>query len=125
MLIVSRPKLFPDNWIYIHDPSVKVGRIENYNNWTREMVSRPDVTCLELEYFCNKNSDLWRMADPEIINLAKSELEQLRLAKGAEVIDGCVVRVEKAYPVQDSNYRSNVDIIRQAMARLKNLQTIG
>jgi protoporphyrinogen oxidase len=124
-LIVNHSNLFPDNWIYVHDPTVKVGRIENYNNWTHEMAARPDATCLEMEYFCAKNDALWRMNDAEVIELAKRELEQLGLAKTGEVIDGCVVRVEKAYPVYDAKYRQNVDIIRQALARFENLQVVG
>ena len=124
-LIVNRTNLFPDNWIYIHDPAVKVGRIENYNNWTREMAPQPNATCLELEYFCSMNDELWQMADAEVMGLAKRELEKLGLAKADEVIDGCVVRVEKAYPVYNADYRQNVDIIRQSLSRLKNLQVVG
>lgn len=124
-LIVGRTNLFPDNWIYVHDPAVKVGRIENYNNWTVEMAPQPNMTCLEMEYFCTKNDGVWQMNHAEIIDLAKRELEHLGLAKAAEVTDGCVVRVEKAYPVYDADYRHNVDIIRQALSQLENLQVVG
>ena len=124
-LIVNRTDLFPDNWIYVHDPMVKVGRIDNYNNWTREMISQPDVTCLELEYFCNKNDGFWKMSDDEVLAFAKYELQKLGLANGAEVLDGCVARVEKAYPVYDDSYQDNVNIIRSSLARFKNLQLIG
>ena len=104
---------------------MKVSRIENYNNWTREMVPQPNATCLEMEYFCTKNDGLWQMTNAEMIGLARRELEQLGLAKTDEVIDGCVVRVEKAYPVYDADYRHNVDIIRQALSRFENLQVVG
>lgn len=124
-LIVNATDLFPDNWIYVHDPAVKVGRIENYNNWTREMAPHPNATCLEMEYFCKKNDGLWRMSDAEIIELAKGELEQLGLVNADAVVDGCVVRVEKAYPVYDADYRQNVDVIRQALSRFENLQVVG
>lgn len=124
-LIVNATDLFPDNWIYVHDPAVKVGRIENYNNWTREMAPHPNATCLEMEYFCVKNDDLWRMSDAEIIKLAKGELEQLGLVNADAVVDGCVVRVQKAYPVYDADYRHNVDIIRRALSRFENLQVVG
>lgn len=124
-MIVSRTELFPDNWIYVHDPGVKVGRIDNFNNWTREMADRPGVTCLEFEYFCSQNDAFWGKTDEEIFFLAKQELEKLGLAKASEVLDGCVVRVEKAYPVYDAEYRRNVNIIRGALARIENLQNIG
>jgi protoporphyrinogen oxidase len=124
-LIVNRTDLFPDNWIYVHDPAVKVGRIDNYNNWGKEMNSQPNTTCVELEYFCSHDDALWRTDDPDLIALAKRELEQLGLAKATEVLDGCVVRVEKAYPVYDANYRRNVDRIRRTLARFENLQVAG
>ncbi|HEX4264372.1 MAG TPA: NAD(P)/FAD-dependent oxidoreductase [Verrucomicrobiae bacterium] len=124
-IIVDRPDLFPDTWIYVHDSSVKVGRIQNYNNWGGEMTARPGASCLELEYFCNKHDGLWDTDDAGILQLAKRELEQLGLAKAAEVVDGCVVRVEKAYPVYDAHYRNNVDTIRKALAPLENLQAVG
>jgi protoporphyrinogen oxidase len=124
-LIVNRTQLFPDNWIYVHDPEVRVGRIENFNNWTAEMAGRPDVTCLELEYFCSKDEPLWNSSDAEILTLAKTELEHLGFAKVSDVLDGCVVRVEKAYPVYDGEYKRNVQIIRGALAEFANLQVIG
>jgi protoporphyrinogen oxidase len=124
-LIVNRVALFPDNWIYVHDPAVKVGRIENYNNWTREMSVNPKATCLELEYFCSKHDELWRKTDEEMLSLAKREIEQLGFAKAEEVADGCVVRIEKAYPVYDSTYQKNVETIRRALESFRNLQMIG
>ena len=124
VVIVNRSDLFPDNWIYVHDPAVKVGRIDNYNNWGRDM-RRSDAACLTLEYFCAKGDDLWRMSEVELLSLAKRELHQLGLVQDSEVRDGCVVRVEKAYPVYDANYRQNVHTIRQALAGIRNLQVVG
>jgi len=124
-LIVNRTNLFPDQWIYIHDPAVKVGRIGNYNNWTSEMATDRGATCLEMEYFCSQGDSFWQQTDADLITRAKRELEQLGLAKAAEVQEACVVRVEKAYPVYDEKYRDNVNIIRQALAEIGNLQTIG
>jgi protoporphyrinogen oxidase len=124
-LIVKRNDLFPDNWIYVHDPTVKVARIENYNNWSKEMVSDPEVTCLELEYFCSQGDSLWSLNDDEWMELAKREMEQLGLALAREVSDGCVVKVKKAYPVYDSEYQGNVDVIRRRLARMENFQMIG
>lgn len=124
-LIVNRTELFPDNWIYVHDPEVKVGRIENFNNWTREMVSKPGVTCLEFEYFCSKGDTFWKKSDEEILMVAKLEMEKLGVANASEVLDGCVVRVEKAYPVYDAQYRKSVDVIRSALSEIENLQVVG
>jgi protoporphyrinogen oxidase len=123
VLIVNRTELFPDNWIYVHDPAVKVGRITNYNNWTKEMAS--NMTCLELEYFCSRGDAFWGMNDEEILSLAKVELEKLGLAVASEILDGCVVRVEKAYPVYDRDYRQNVDVIREALSKIENLHPVG
>lgn len=124
-MIVNRTELFPDNWIYVHDPEVKVGRIQNYNNWTSEMAGRPGVTCLEFEYFCSQNDGFWKKSDEEILVVAKDELEKLGLARASEVSDGCVVRAEKAYPVYDFEYRENVEIIRNGLEEIENLQVIG
>jgi protoporphyrinogen oxidase len=124
-LIVNREDVFPDNWIYVHDPTVKVGRIENYRNWSKEMIPTSGATCLEMEYFCSKGDALWQMDDQSLIALAKRELAQLGLAKPDEVLDGHVVRVEKAYPVYDAHYKSNLQFIREALSQLENVQVVG
>ncbi|MEN9315790.1 MAG: hypothetical protein RIS35_2183 [Pseudomonadota bacterium] len=105
--------LFDDNWIYIHDPSVKVGRIQNFASWSPEMVPRPGVACLGLEYFCFEGDGLWDSSDAELVSMAARELEALGLARNDQVVDGCVVRQPKAYPVYDDDYRSIVDQIRE------------
>ena len=110
-LMVKKPDLFPDNWIYIHDPSVKVGRVQNFRSWSPEMV--PDgMSCLGLEYFCFEGDGLWSAADAELIALAKREIGQIGLISGEDVVDACVVRQPKAYPVYDDAYRHNVAMIR-------------
>jgi len=124
-LIVNRPQLFEDNWIYIHDPSVDVGRIQNYKNWSPDMVPDPDKTGLGLEYFCSEGDRLWTMPDEELIELGRRELVQLGLAESVDIKDGCVFRVAKSYPVYDSAYREHLGIIRQYVEGLENLQTIG
>jgi protoporphyrinogen oxidase len=111
-LVVEKPDLFPDNWIYIHEPSVKVGRIQNFRSWSPEMVPDPNLACLGLEYFCFEGDGLWSSSDDELIALAKRELAAIGLASEAECIDGCVVRQKKAYPVYDEGYRQNVETIR-------------
>ena len=124
-LIVNRTNLFRDQWLYIHDPTVKVGRIDNYNNWTSEMAPEEGKTCLVFEYFCSQNDPLWQQADEDLVTVARHEFEKLGFGKVEDVEDGCVVRTEKAYPIYDENYLGNVNIIRQALSKITNLQTVG
>jgi protoporphyrinogen oxidase len=124
-LIVDRPDPFPDNWIYVHSPEVKVGRIQNFRSWSPEMVPDPAKASLGLEYFCSEGDALWTMPDDELIRLGKEELERIGLARASEITDGCVFRVPKAYPVYDATYREHLETIRQFVDGLENLQTIG
>jgi protoporphyrinogen oxidase len=124
-LIVNQPHLFPDNWIYIHDPQVKVGRIQNFKNWSPGMVPDSAKTSLGLEYFCTQGDGLWNMADVELIDLGKREVERLGLANYADIDDGCVVRVPKSYPVYDAAYRDHLATIREFITGMENVQTIG
>src|SRR3984885_10085476 len=110
-LMVRKHDLFPDNWIYIHDPSVKVGRVQNFRSWSPEMVPE-GMSCLGLEYFCFEGDGLWNAPDSELIALAKKEIAKIGLAAADEVMDACVVRQAKAYPVYDETYRDNVAAIR-------------
>jgi len=112
-LIAKHAKDFPDNWIYIHDPSVKVGRVQNFKSWSPEMVPDKDLTCLGLEYFCFEGDGLWNMPDHELIHLATKEIEKIGLIKPNQVIDGVVVRQPKAYPVYDDQYKENVANLRE------------
>lgn len=124
-LVVNKPDLFPDNWIYIHDPEVKVGRIQNFKNWSPHMVPEPGKTSLGLEYFCSEGDELWTMADADLIELGKREVDRIGLAKYDEIEDGCVVRVPKSYPVYDSGYRDHLQVVKDYVSRLENFQTIG
>jgi protoporphyrinogen oxidase len=124
-LVVNRSDLFPDNWIYIHDPDVKIGRIQNFKNWSPDMVPDLTKTSLGLEYFCAEGDALWNTPDADLVELGKREVERIGLATYADIEDGCVVRVPKAYPVYDSNYRGSLDIIREYVDDLENFQTIG
>jgi protoporphyrinogen oxidase len=124
-LIVKKPQLFPDNWIYIHDPSVQVGRIQNYKNWSADMVPDQATTSLGLEYFCNEGDEIWNMPDEALIALGKQEIAKIGLAQPEDVVDGAVFRVEKSYPVYDSEYGASLEIIKEYLATLENLQTIG
>lgn len=124
-LMVQGSNLFPDNWIYIHDPAVKLGRIQNFNNWSPHMVPKEGVTCLGLEYFCFEGDGLWNMTDADLIELGKRELQQLGLVRSADVFDGAVVRMEKAYPVYYPGYAEDVETIRQAVSSMENVQVAG
>ena len=125
-LILKDRNVFNDNWIYIHDPNVKVGRIQNYKSWSPEMVPDSAYTCYGLEYFCFEDDGLWNLSDLELIELAKRELAQIGLAEYEDVTDGCVVRQRKAYPVYDDDYAQNVAIIREEIEeRFPNLHLVG
>jgi len=124
-LIVNRRDLFPDQWIYIHNPDAKVGRIQNFRNWSRKMVPDPEKTSLGMEYFCTEGDDIWRTPDGELLDLAKKELIQLRMVKAAEVEEGVVFRQPKAYPVYDNHYHLHLQVIRNFLSTIENLQTIG
>lgn len=124
-LIVDARELFPDNWIYIHSPEVKVGRIQNFKNWSAAMVPDPSKTCLGMEYFCTEGDGLWTMSDTELLDLASSELVSLGLAKAEDVEDGAIIRQPKAYPVYDHEYRKHLQVIQNFLATFDNLQTTG
>ncbi|MCC6712061.1 MAG: NAD(P)/FAD-dependent oxidoreductase [Candidatus Dadabacteria bacterium] len=124
-LIIDTPVLCPDNWIYIHDPGVRLGRIQNFKNWSEEMVPDPEKTCLGLEYFCFEGDGLWTMSDRDLIELGKKELGMIGLCDPSLVVDGTVVRMPKAYPVYDSTYRESLATIRGYLSGIDNLQLVG
>ncbi len=124
-LIVDKPDLFPDNWIYIHSDTVRVGRIQNFKNWSPDMVPHPGHTALGLEYFVDEGDDLWSMADADLVALGRREVDTLNLAPADAVIDGTVVRMPKAYPVYDGQYRDALRVLRDWLGGLENLQLIG
>ena len=111
-LMIRSDDLFPDNWIYIHDSKVKVGRVQNFRSWSPEMVPDESVACVGLEYFCFEGDGLWSMADDDLVELAKREMDILGLVDPDKVIGGAVVRQEKAYPVYDEDYAANVAAMR-------------
>ena len=124
-LIVKKRDLFPDNWIYVHSPNVKVGRIQNFANWSPDMVPDSSKSSLGLEYFCTEGDALWNTSDAELIELGINELAAIGLAGRAEIEDGCVFRVPKAYPVYDASYRDFIGRVREFVDDLENLQTVG
>ena len=123
--MVRGRNLFPDNWIYIHDPNVAVGRIQNYGNWSPQMTPDPSTTCLGFEYFCQQGDALWNTSDQDLAARAAQELAHLGLAGESAVIDAKVVRVPKAYPVYDAVYRRGIAAVREFLGTVPNLQLVG
>jgi protoporphyrinogen oxidase len=124
-LIVNQPHVFPDTWLYIHDPAVRVGRIQNFGNWSPDMVPEEGRSCLGFEYFCFAGDELWTMQDEQLVDLARREAAQLRLFPEESVLEGVVVRMPKAYPVYDAGYAENIDVLRAYFAGLSNLHPVG
>jgi protoporphyrinogen oxidase len=124
-LIVDNPHLFPDNWIYVHSPEVRVARIQNFKNWSPDMVPDARMSSLGLEYFCNEGDDLWSQSDAELVELGCREVERIGLLRAEEVVDGCVFRVPRSYPVYDARYREHLAVLRHFMESLENCQTVG
>jgi protoporphyrinogen oxidase len=124
-LVIDGDDLFPDNWIYIHEPGVRVGRIQNYKSWSPWMVPDQSKACVGLEYFCFEGDNLWTMADEDLVRLATQELAELRLADPGKVQRGFAVRVPKAYPMYDADYAERVATIRSWLDGIDNLQQVG
>jgi len=124
-LVVGRAELFPDQWIYIHSPEVKVGRVQNFKNWSSAMIPDSQKTSLGMEYFCTEGDDIWTMSDAELVQLATRELSSLGLADISDAEDGVVFRQPKAYPVYDHEYHEHLQVIQRFLATIDNLQTIG
>jgi protoporphyrinogen oxidase len=124
-LILKKKDLFPDNWIYIHSPDVKVGRIQNFRSWSDEMLPDDEHSSIGMEYFCQENDDLWTMDNAELVKMAEKELRTLNLVGDAEVVDGTVIRQPKAYPVYDHEYQDALEVIRNWLDNFPNLQLVG
>jgi protoporphyrinogen oxidase len=119
VVLIGRSSVeLPDNWVYIHDPAVKVGRVQNFRSWSPQMIPDAVSTCLGLEYFCFEGDGLWSASDEDLAALAKAEIGQIGLMRPQDVADTCVVRQPKAYPVYDEAYRDNVAALRDELARL-------
>jgi len=118
---------FPDNWIYVHSPELVVGRVQNFNNWSKAMVPRKGVTCLGLEYFCFESDPLWNEPDEALVERARREAAATGLVpEGTPVLDGAVVRMRKTYPMYDPGYAEKVATVRRFLEEsLPNLQQVG
>ncbi len=125
VLIAKRDNVFPDNWIYIHSPEVKMGRIQNYKNWSPEMVPDSSRSSLGLEYFLWQKDEEWDWPDEQLIDLGIKEVTKIGVIEPSEIEDGTVVRMKKAYPVYDQGYKENLELIKNYLATITNLQTVG
>lgn len=124
-LIISKRDVFRDNWVYIHSPEVKVGRIQNFKNWSPAMVPNSSHTSLGLEYFVQQGDGLWEADDQSLIGLATRECVELGFIKEEDVLDGVVIRMPKAYPVYDREFKSNLGHIKDYLRNISNLHLIG
>jgi protoporphyrinogen oxidase len=126
-LIIDRADMFPDNWIYIHSPKVRVGRIQNSKNWSADLVPDQSTTSLGLEYFCFEGDDLWRKTDAELVENAASELRAIGLMRASDkVVDGCVVKLVKTYPMYvGDTFREDLEIVRDYLLGFENLHCCG
>ncbi len=124
-LVIEGRDLFPDNWIYIHEPGVRVGRIQNFRSWSPWMVPNETDASIGMEYFCFEGDDLWSMSDDDLVAMATRELESLGLARGSAVKFGFAVRVHKAYPIYDAEYGERLETIRKWLEGIPNLIQVG
>lgn len=125
VLVVKRPDVFPDNWIYVHSPEVKLGRIQNYKNWSPHMVPDPSRTSLGLEYFLWDKDEQWAWPRERLVELGIRDCSTIGLIDPREIEDGTVVRMQKAYPVYDQAYQEHLATIRQYLGGIANLQLVG
>ena len=114
-LISTDPEPFPDNWIYLHDPGTRAGRVQNFGAWSPGM-TRPGYTCLGAEYFCFQGDETWSLPDHALVELAKRELGKIGLIDPAHVVDGVAIRVPRAYPMYDKGYDDAVATLRDHIA---------
>ena len=125
VLIIDEPHLFSDNWIYIHSPDVRVGRIQNFKNWSPAMVPDDGKTSLGMEFFCDEGDSLWEMTDDDLVALGMRELHQIGIAPDSSVLDGVVVRQRKAYPIYDARYGELLVPVKEWLSSLENFHTLG
>jgi protoporphyrinogen oxidase len=125
-VVVDRAEVFPDQWIYVHDPGVKVGRIANFKNFSAAMVDDAGLTGLGMEYFCFDHDKMWSWPDADLLDLGRRELVALKICRAEDVKAGMVYRQPKAYPVYDGAYLGHVAVVREWLSRaLPNLWLVG
>jgi protoporphyrinogen oxidase len=124
-LIINRETLFPDQWIYVHSPKAKVGRIQNFKNWSAAMLPDPAKTSLGMEYFCSEGDEIWSMSDARLLELAMNDLSLMGWTTLGAPREGLVFRQAKAYPVYDSGYQERLEIIHRFLSTIPNFQSVG
>jgi protoporphyrinogen oxidase len=124
-LVLDGAEPFPDTWVYLHDPEVRAGRVQNFRAWSPELVPAPDRCCVGVEYFCSVGDDLWRTPDADLVKLAGDELARVGLTGGRRVVAGHVVRMRDAYPVYDGHHLDRLAVIRRGLAAFPGLQVAG
>ena len=124
-VILDQEEVFRDQWVYVQSPEVKMGRIQNYKNWSSAMVADPCKTSLGLEYFCTEGDALWAMNDLDLIQFAIQELETMGIISRRRLIDGFVVRRPNVYPVYSLEYQRHLATVRGYLEGFSNLQTLG
>jgi protoporphyrinogen oxidase len=120
----ENPSMPRDNWIYIQERDVKIGRLQIFNNWSPAMVGNPDSIWLGLEYFCRQGDALWSMENSQLVDFAARELEKIGMIRLEDVLDGTVVRVARAYPAYFGEY-SQFGLVRAYLDSVVNLYPIG
>ncbi|NLT59577.1 MAG: hypothetical protein GXX88_02990, partial [Candidatus Hydrogenedentes bacterium] len=113
-----------DNWIYIQEPDVLIGRLQIFNNWSPYLVADPSKTWLGLEYFCYESDAIWSRPDPELIELGTRELGKIGIIDPSDALDGCVIRVKKTYPAYFGSY-TRFNEVRDYLDRFENLFCVG
>lgn len=124
-LIIDKPDIFPDNWIYVHTPGVEMARIANYNNFYIKARRNNKTTAITVEYFVFKTDAIWKKTDQELIDMAKKELEQVGLLRGANVIDAFIIKETHSYPTYFQGHKKHLDTLINYLSQFKNLQLIG
>ncbi|MFN3360709.1 MAG: GtrA family protein [Pseudanabaenaceae cyanobacterium] len=124
-LLIAGTDLFPDNWLYINDPTVGVGRVTNFANWSPHMLANHEQTPLCCEYWCNFEEPLWAESEEALLQRAEKELRSIGLLKDQAVIDGFVVRLPRTYPIYTGNYKEALATIQSYLSGFSNLQVVG
>ena len=117
--------LFPDNWLYVHSPQLKTGRITNFRNWVPELYGNKQTTILVLEYWCNFDDAEWSMPDLDFENLAKKELIETGLHQGKEILNSHVFKIPRCYPIYKVGYKDHLEVMTEYLKTFQNFQAVG
>ncbi len=124
-LVLEGPDPFPDNWLYLHDATIRAGRVQNFRAWSPDLVPDQTRACIGMEYFCSEGDALWSAPDDRLVRIATEDLAALALGPEPRVVEGHVVRMRDAYPVYDDGWASRLEIVRSALAPIANLHLAG